>query len=668
MEPYADSFEHLRDELSRLDLQLRRALFLARSATPSNVQEDLRGLVISEPEIDAMLRQKSFFGERWRREIEQSDQLKPIDEQRHVLQEEIQQRINLTRRAGVTLTLVRLVEEFKLTQFEMNILLVALAPEVELAYETLFGYLQNDVTRKRPSVDLTLNLISLQEREKIYSRRYLAPESALIKYRLLQLGEEAHDRQPPLLKKFLKVEEPVIAYILGQLSLSSAAPCVTPSRGIESLEVEPTTKQRIENLISCIQRVGSDNSVVRLVGESDAALREVAEAQCHALKRKLIFVDLAALEGDEGRIASLFRDATLWDAAIAISAEEPDQGEPEKHKGADNESLLARRLKDFNGLTFLLGPSTAFRKIQIDGTFWRLDIEPPGYSLRRQAWEAALNGRAAKMDYSRLADAFRFSGREIRRTIDQATSLAALRDPANPEPSMDDLLEAGRALTTPQLRRFALRVDPQYTWSDIVLPPVRFEQLRSIAARMKFRYCVHEEWGFGEKLSRGKGLNVLFTGPSGTGKTMAAEVLAGELSLDLYQIDLSSVVSKYIGETEKNLSAIFQEAELSQALLFFDEADALFGKRTEVKDAHDRYANIEVNYLLQRVEQFEGVVILATNLQRNLDDAFLRRMQEVVEFPFPDEVLREQIWNGHFPTNAPVMRTLISSSWHASSK
>lgn len=153
---------------------------------------------------------------------------------------------------------------------------------------------------------------------------------------------------------------------------------------------------------------------------------------------------------------------------------------------------------------------------------------------------------------------------------------------------------------------------------------------------------VHGDWGFGQKLSRGKGLNVLFTGPSGTGKTMAAEVLAGELSLDLYQIDLSSVVSKYIGETEKNLSAIFREAEQTQTLLFFDEADALFGKRTEVKDAHDRYANIEVNYLLQRVEQYEGVVILATNLQQNLDDAFLRRMQEVLEFPFPDAGLREK--------------------------
>src|SRR5262249_20522767 len=148
---------------------------------------------------------------------------------------------------------------------------------------------------------------------------------------------------------------------------------------------------------------------------------------------------------------------------------------------------------------------------------------------------------------------------------------------------------------------------------------------------------------------RGKGLNVLFAGPSGTGKTMAAEVLAREIALDLYQIDLSSVVSKYIGETEKHLSAIFDEAEASQALLFFDEADALFGKRTEVKDAHDRYANIEVNYLLQRIEQFEGVVVLATNLQRNLDDAFLRRMQEVVDFPFPDATLRERIWRGHFP-------------------
>jgi SpoVK/Ycf46/Vps4 family AAA+-type ATPase len=179
-------------------------------------------------------------------------------------------------------------------------------------------------------------------------------------------------------------------------------------------------------------------------------------------------------------------------------------------------------------------------------------------------------------------------------------------------------------------------------------------QLQHIASWLIHRRVVHTQWGFGAKLSRGKGLNVLFSGPSGTGKTMAAEVLAQEFALELFQIDLSSVVSKYIGETEKNLSAIFREAEHCQALLFFDEADALFGKRTEVKDAHDRYANIEVNYLLQRIEQYEGVVILATNLQRNLDDAFVRRMQDIVEFPFPDETLRERIWRTHFPAEAPL--------------
>jgi SpoVK/Ycf46/Vps4 family AAA+-type ATPase len=235
-----------------------------------------------------------------------------------------------------------------------------------------------------------------------------------------------------------------------------------------------------------------------------------------------------------------------------------------------------------------------------------------------------------------------------------ARSLIAVRKPSQQEPKIQDLLDAGRALTSPQVGKFAIRVEPRYSWNDIVLPPEKAQKLRHIASWIKHRRLVHRDWGFGRKLSRGKGLNVLFTGPSGTGKTMAAEVLAGELSLDLYQIDLSTVVSKYIGETEKNLSAIFHEAEQTQTLLFFDEADALFGKRTEVKDAHDRYANIEVNYLLQRVEQYEGVVILATNLQQNLDDAFLRRMQEVLEFPFPDAELRERIWRGHFPKGAPT--------------
>jgi len=178
--------------------------------------------------------------------------------------------------------------------------------------------------------------------------------------------------------------------------------------------------------------------------------------------------------------------------------------------------------------------------------------------------------------------------------------------------------------------------------------------LREICAQVRHRYQVFGNWGFGARLSRGTGLSVLFSGPPGTGKTLAAEVVAREVDLDLYAVDLSGVVSKYIGETEKNLSQIFAEARTSNAILFFDEADALFGKRTEVSDAHDRYANIETGYLLQKMDEYDGVVILATNLRQNLDDAFTRRIRFAVEFPFPEAAGRERIWRTLFPPQAPL--------------
>jgi SpoVK/Ycf46/Vps4 family AAA+-type ATPase len=204
------------------------------------------------------------------------------------------------------------------------------------------------------------------------------------------------------------------------------------------------------------------------------------------------------------------------------------------------------------------------------------------------------------------------------------------------------------------LASFARKIEPKYFWNDIVLPADQLSQLREICNQYKYQHVVYGEWGFGQKLSLGKGLNVLFSGHPGTGKTMAAEVIASELHLDLYKIDLSQVVSKYIGETEKNLNRIFREAQASSSILFFDEADALFGRRTEVKDSHDRYANIEVSYLLQKMEEYDGIAILATNLRQNMDEAFLRRLQVIIEFPFPDEEYRRLIWKVVFPEEAPV--------------
>ena len=270
-------------------------------------------------------------------------------------------------------------------------------------------------------------------------------------------------------------------------------------------------------------------------------------------------------------------------------------------------------------------------------------------------WEICLEGNYSlaedtdfNEDLNGLASKFRFTGGQIKDAISTAGEIAKAENPDFPVLSAETLYEGCKARSNQRLSSLAVKINPHYRWEDIVLPKDTMEQLKEVCGFIKYRGTVYSDWGFEKKLSLGKGLNVLFSGPSGTGKTMAAEILAREIKLDLYKIDLSSIVSKYIGETEKNLNKIFKEAETSNSILFFDEADALFGKRSEVKDAHDRYANIETAYLLQKMEEHEGTVILASNFRKNMDDAFLRRLHFTIEFPLPDEKSREVIWRTHF--------------------
>jgi SpoVK/Ycf46/Vps4 family AAA+-type ATPase len=214
-------------------------------------------------------------------------------------------------------------------------------------------------------------------------------------------------------------------------------------------------------------------------------------------------------------------------------------------------------------------------------------------------------------------------------------------------------MAAARTASSSRLSGLARKVPARYARNDIVLPPDQISLLQEIVATVRGRSIVLEEWGVGQKLASSRGVSILFAGPPGTGKTMSAQIIAAELGLDLYKIDLSTIISKYIGETEKNLERIFTEAESSNAILFFDEADALFGKRSEVRDSHDRYANVEISYLLQRMEAYDGVTILATNLRSNLDEAFTRRLQFAVDFPFPEEADRLRIWESLFPPEVP---------------
>lgn len=650
-EPYRDSIDHLREELLRVDLLLRRAVTIARLHKAEPAGPELRGLIITEPEVDALAQIDDHLGEWWRQGDAAGSGLQPIDKRLEEMRETIDQRREATLKTGRRLTLPSLAVRFALSPAEVDILLVALAPELEVRYETLYAYLHDDVTRKRPSVDLALNLICRNEREKLFARRLASPGSPLFHFRILELLDDAHDRQPTLLRKFLKVDDSVLRFLLEQPpSMLAAGSLVTPRAALDSLEVDEPTRTRLANLAHGLERAGYQKTIVRLIAPLEPRLFAAAEAVCRALGRRMLQVELGQVESSA---ATLVRDAALLDAVLCVSAADASDDPAESQLAARNEASLGKIFEESGGPLVLLGPSAAFQSFPAEARIWRVEVGTPEYAVRRDAWQQAVSGMAEDADAHRLADTFQFSGERIRQTSSLAWSIAALRDPSDPSPKMEDLLEAGRVLTAPRLRRFAVAIEPRYSWADIVLPADKLTQLRSIANRVTFRPLVHRDWGFGQKLSRGKGINVLFTGPPGTGKTMAAEVLAADLALNLFQIDLSTVVSKYIGETEKHLSAIFQEAEMTQSLLFFDEADALFGKRTEVKDAHDRYANLEVNYLLQRIEQYQGLVVLSTNMQRNVDEAFLRRMQEVVEFPFPDETLREQIWRRHFPAEAP---------------
>lgn len=335
------------------------------------------------------------------------------------------------------------------------------------------------------------------------------------------------------------------------------------------------------------------------------------------------------------------RESLLRSAALSIRLPDADVAEPDPELGIWAEALDGHPLPV---IWSCLRASTLPWPL-ISAHVARLRQHMPSYTSRLDLWQQVLNNVALvpETDLAQVAGRYRLSGDQIQRASQAARHAAWQRQPLRPIVQSGDLFSAARTVSSSHLGQLARRVEPRHHWEDFILPDDRLAQLHEMCDQFRYRHIVFDEWEFAHHVARGRGLSALFAGPSGTGKTMAAEVIAGELELDLYKIDLSGVVSKYIGETEKNLERIFGQAQDSNAILFFDEADALFGKRSETKDAHDRYANIEISYLLQKIEEYDGVVILTSNLRQNLDEAFLRRLQFAIEFPFPDEDSRLRI-------------------------
>jgi len=536
--------------------------------------------------------------------------------------------------------LAKLRALFGMSNFELDVLLLTAGAALDRRFSTAFAAMQPEAPM--PTFGLAAAVLENPH------------WSALSRIRPLRYWRLIENGPGPLLQAPLMIDERILQYLLGV----------------------PATDERLELVFSALAGDDEDN----LNAHSDAWSRELREAAAHsalhwrrasqgpilltgnrASERTALFrascriaslhswvldaADLPEASTDRERLARAFtREAALWPAALLVKTDR-----------LESAPLLDAWLRRVTA-PVAVDVETGSVAERLSGQ--RIAAPPLSSAERKTIWQLRLGPLAEMLseDLDAIVEAFALDAEEIRETAKAIEEDALLN--ANSERNVSELSTAAWRLARTAARRsldeLATHFETSSDWQDLVLPEAQTSILRQIAVHARQASVVHGDWGFGALYARGLGLSVLFAGPSGTGKTMAAGVLARELDRDLYQIDLATVVSKYIGETEKHLRKIFDAAERSGAILLFDEADALFGKRSQVRDSHDRYANLEVSYLLQRMESYRGIAILTTNMQNALDPAFQRRLRFVVQFPFPDAPSRERIWRKVFPAAAPT--------------
>lgn len=548
------------------------------------------------------------------------------------------------RHQGIRHTIGWLRDAFTLTDLEVDAFTIALAPALEPRYTTLYSYLQDDVTAKQPRVAFILELLCGTALDRLEFLNRFNEEAPLRRFGLLEAtrqSSESHNGNTLLYESF-QVDPALVQWLLG-------TPClhrfIAPYAVLHPYKSVTLSDEEIDNELNSLLITTIDHrAILSLYGSDDQRQKDVATGLAHQMGKGLLEIDLtpAIQSGIEGNtiVQLALRDALLHNAIPCF-------------KGWDDllvTNVMAQMVYDFPAPVALCGHGRWHgNNIQRTRPILSYACHHPNYSQRHTLWQTALSD-SDTIDIEMVAGQFTLTSQQIHHAVSTARDYALQR---GDNVTTADLINAARFHSTPRLGTLAYQIKPRFQWDDIVLPGEQKEILREIITMVRGRGIVLEEWGLGDKLVSSSGVSALFAGPPGTGKTMAAEVIAGELGLDLYKIDLSSVVNKYIGETEKSLGKLFDEASASNAILFFDEADALFGKRSEVKDSHDRYANIEVSYLLQRMEQYDGITILATNLRSSMDEAFTRRLQFAIDFPFPEETDRLRLWATLLPAQVP---------------
>jgi hypothetical protein len=611
------SLAYLYGRLALIEARVRGAVERRRAVDP-DPNDRFRGLYISDAQVDQLLTGRVPIDEG------------PVPELEQALAR-LEARADLAEGSGADLRLRRLTASFGLDRLEVEILLIALAPDLDPRFERLYAYLHDDVSRRRASAGLALELGASSGPDPAsggVERTRLGTTARLVRGGLVLVEEP----ERPFLTRSLRVPDRVTGQLLGDDRAEPAIEALI-------LDVEGAAVGTIDRLTRSIR---SSARLIYVRERTASVGRAWVTAALAEVRLPVLGLDLARITAGDDAVelaTSAVREARLRGAAILAG---PIEAIIERGPSA------IRTFAEAPCPVVLLGQRSW-------DPAWSRDVpvvlEAPLLALaeRRAAWQVALERAAvdrADLDPASATAGFRLDPEQVRRAALAARQIAA----ADGRPvEIDDLTAGARAQNAGGLERLARRVAPTAGWGDLILPPDTLGQLTELTVRARHRELVLGEWAMGGAAARGTGMTALFAGDSGTGKTLSAEIVAADLGLDLYVIDLATVVDKYIGETEKNLDRIFDEADRVNGVLLFDEADALFGKRSEVKDARDRYANVEIAYLLQRMERFDGLAILTTNLRANLDEAFLRRLDMIVDFPMPDDLDRLRLWERHLP-------------------
>ncbi len=621
----ADIFEELASRLRYTDLLLLRAVRRQRARPAIRAKGQFWGQVITDDEVDGLLRAHGEFDS-------------PAEEDG--LDLALESSVRLRDAPGGRFGQLRAA--FDLDGDDIDLLLLSIAPEIAAGYGRIFGYLNDELARPYLTVDLATRILRTGRTARLDLLNRLLPGSALLRNRLLLLhpseGVEVHAARrlfpaPRLLRWLLASEE-----------LPEGAGLVPVSTDIAPF-IPSSTALRLAELGGTL-----DDAVTVAIVSGTVGMREgVAQAIARHVGRPLLRVELERGRNTLDEPFDLVRDLRLTGALPYITGLQATQEDPTVRNQL---AALGAALGTLPYPVLVGGsdPRSIGAVIGNDRPWVTVNVGRSTLIERTEAWSDALSRRGWTTDLAEgVAERFHsVGGTTIEKVMARAEAEAGGR-----EPGQDVLWGAAREGSRPEFRGLALQIIPKYTFEDLVVPDKVMGQLMHLVHTLAEQERVYHQWGANKVRARGFGLKALFSGGPGTGKTMAAEAIAGSLGLDLFRVDLSSVVSRWVGETEKNLREIFDSAEGANAVLLFDEADALFGSRGDVKDAQDRFANQEVSFLLQRLEVFEGCAILTTNLQENIDEAFLRRFGAVVEFPLPGVGERLRLWERAIPPKAP---------------